>query len=211
MRPNESQNYSNHKIKSKEPDPNTRAGVINELSKTSWLRLHGLLDGMLNQASNDLFKEIRDADSGEWITRNFNSMRALMVWRESLVDDFRNLMAESWQQFDQSVSQPRTGIANDISEVINAYAQISQTSNQVVLIELDQVLNILSNGGAAPHPLTPYHLLRVFWRSTECMSITADERLVLLKLFDQSVLGKAALVWDSALDLMNTLVKKPHC
>ena len=132
-----------------------------------------------------------------------------MVGRESLLSDFRDLMSESWHRLDQPALQTPLEITSEVSEVINDFVRKSTAANQTILSELDRKLGVLSAGVAGPHPLKQEHLLQVFWKSTEAMSITVPERLVLLKLFGQSILRDATAVWVSVLAFMNTLEETP--
>ena len=185
-----------------EPDSMAQTRAISELDKWTWLRLHELLDSMLIKASNDLFEEFRNVDDG--VSRNIRSLTALMVWREFLIKGFRKSISESWQRLGQPVIQQPLQLEDRVVAWMAEYARISEASHPDLLMELDDVIHTIFGGKRGIHALNHGHLLRVFWGSTECTCATVNERLQMLALFNEFILEEIALVWESALNLLNT-------
>ncbi|MFN3239194.1 MAG: DUF1631 family protein [Pseudomonadales bacterium] len=164
--------------------------VVKTLKKSVDIKLAYLFEGLCMNAADALFEEQYGAADEEALTRQFNITRALRVQAEPHLQAYKTLMGQSWVNLLNRKDEPALMPPAEAITLLEGYAQRNRNHYKILLEELRQRFSALAGIELQHHPLLPLNFLVCFWHSMDCLELDANERKLLLVLFNRFVMDR---------------------
>lgn len=154
-------------------------------------KLFSLMGGLGFNVAEALFEEMQHLDEQATMECHFNIMRSLKTESELLQDEMRAQMNHAWVRLirgrdDQPIPDP----PHDITGTLKRYSDKNLRHYKILLEELRLRFSNLADTDLAFHPLLPGNFYLSFWHATEHLTLTYQERKLLLPLFNRFVMDR---------------------
>lgn len=150
-----------------------------------------LFDGMALNIEDALFEEMHGMEEQSALRSHFNIMRAFRLQSELFRDEFKVLMNVCWVNLlNQKDHPPLKAPDAATAALIRRLAVKTELRHKALGDELTQRFSRLAGHRVEDHPLTPGNLFLAFWFSVQRLSLTEDEKKLLLPLFDRFVMDR---------------------
>lgn len=154
-------------------------------------KLFFLMDGLSANVADALFEEMRHLDEQAALDCHFNIMRSLKTEYRALREELQRQMNHSWvglvHRRDQ---QPIPDAPYDITATLKAFSDRNLNHYKILLEELRLRFSNLSRRNLSFHPLLPGNFYLSFWHATDVLTLTYQERKLLLPLFNRFVMDR---------------------
>lgn len=165
---------------------------IRDLKSEVGERLAYLFDGMALNVEDALFEEMYGMEEQSALSSHFNIMRAMRKQGALFRAEFAMLMNVGWV----SLLEPSSGrgayraATDELGPLITKLAVKTELRHKMLTEELNARFSALVGQDVTEHPLSAYSLFLTFWFAIDKLTLSTDERKLLLPLFDRFVMDR---------------------
>ena len=154
--------------------------------------LADLFDGMALNVEDALFEEMHGMEEQSALASHFNIMRAMRKQGALFRAEFSVLMNVGWVNLldPNSGRAVRRAASEDMAPRIAKLAVRTELRHKMLTEELNARFGALVGQEIAEHPLTAYCLFQTFWFAIDKLTLTKEEKMLLLPLFDRFVMDR---------------------
>ena len=178
-------------LKMPDPKASRRIGNVKRVRTVVEKKLFSLMDGLAFNVAEALFEEMSHLDEKSALECHFNIMRAFKTEGERLQDAMRHQMNFSWLALIQGKDeQPIPDAPYDVTSVLKAYSDKNMNHYKILLEEVRMHFSEIAGADLSFHPLLPGNFFLSFWHATEALSVSYQERKLVLPLFNRFVMDR---------------------
>tara|TARA_Y100001934_G_scaffold89373_1_gene110797 strand:+ start:108 stop:731 length:624 start_codon:yes stop_codon:yes gene_type:complete len=173
---------------------------IREVKADTEGRMAFLFDGMSLNVEDALFEEMHGMEEQDALASHFNIVRAMRQQGALFRDEFKVLMNVGWVNLlNQEPGRTTLKPADvEVAAMISKLAIKTELRHKMLSEELCRRFSALIGRDVDEHPLSASNLLLAFWFSVDKLTLTDDERRLLLPLFDRFVMDRIGPVLAAA-------------
>ncbi|MCB1647785.1 MAG: hypothetical protein KDI36_20160 [Pseudomonadales bacterium] len=187
-----------------------RIVVVKQVKQVVDKKLKYLLDGLSVNVADALFEEMLHLDESDALSRHFNIMRAIRTENHTFREEFLSLMNLSWAYLvNVKDRQPLPDAPAELVPDIKRFNDRNVNHYKVLLEEIRCRFSELVQADLAFHPLLPGNFYLSFWFATARMSLSYEERRLLLPLFHRFVMDRFGQVLSVASLVLEDLLIEP--
>lgn len=164
---------------------------MKRVKKTVDVKMGYLFDGLVANAADALFEEMYGHDDPDGLTRHFNVTRALKLHATTYVDQYSTLMNHAWVNLLNRKDLPSLpNPPEDVIVMLKGYSERNQNHYKILLEELRQRFSVMVDEDMNFHPMLPGNFYLCFWHATEKLTLSHQERCLLLPLYNRFVMDR---------------------
>ncbi|MBD3648004.1 MAG: DUF1631 family protein [Pseudomonadales bacterium] len=169
-----------------------------------------LLSGLTIDVADALFEEMREMEEQQALASHFNIMRALKTEAGTYRQEFGSMLNLSWMNLLKGKDEP--AVADTVGAVakdLQLYCRKHQNHYKILLEEVRQRFCGMTNMDLSFHPMLPANFYLCFWYSTEHLSLSYEERRLVVSLFHRFVMDRFGQILAAVNDRMKGLEIEP--
>jgi len=165
--------------------------IVRQVKGVVDIKLSYLFEGLMENAVDALFEEIRSGQENEDLQAHFNITRALKTEAKPYKDEFLVLMNLSWVNLIKAKNiQPVCDPDEEVCKILKKFSDRNLNHYKILLEELRKRFSVVAGEELDYHPLLPGNFYLCYWHATKKLGLKPAERKLLLPLYNRFVMDR---------------------